>query len=74
MGSSYLVGSLFRIDLGTLAVASQANIGGSSSAIAMASARGYGDRILSAVAVGLLGYAIGNYLGLAVGQIMHNIL
>ena len=68
------LGSLFRIDLGTLAVASQANIGGSSSAIAMASARGYGDRILSAVAVGLLGYAIGNYLGLAVGQIMHNIL
>lgn len=64
------IGYLFKIDAGTLAVASQANIGGSSSALALASARGYTDRILPGIAVGLLGYAIGNYLGLAVGHIM----
>lgn len=68
------IGRLVRIDMGTLAIASQANIGGSASAMALASARGYGDRILPGVAVGLLGYAIGNYLGLSVGSLMKFIL
>jgi uncharacterized membrane protein len=68
------VGRLFRIDMGTLAIASQANVGGSSSAMALASARGYGERILPGIAVGLLGYAIGNYLGLVVGSMMKFIL
>jgi uncharacterized membrane protein len=68
------LGRLLGIDIGTLAVASQANIGGSSSAMALASARGYGDRMLSGIAVGLLGYAVGNYLGLAVGHLMQSIL
>jgi uncharacterized membrane protein len=64
------LGSLFRIDLGTLAVASQANVGGAASAMAMASARGYTDRLLPGIAVGLLGYAIGNYVGFAVASLM----
>ncbi|HCR55105.1 MAG TPA: hypothetical protein DIW27_11865 [Cytophagales bacterium] len=68
------VGYLLRIDAGTLAVASQANVGGSSSALALASARGYTDKILPGIAVGLLGYAVGNYLGLAVGNIMQAFL
>ena len=68
------VGWLLKIDGGTLAVASQANVGGSSSALALASARGYTDRILPGIASGLLGYAIGNYLGLLVGNLMQMIL
>ena len=60
------VGSLLRIDLATLAVASQANVGGAASAIALASARGYVDRLLPGVAVGLLGYAVGTYSGLGI--------
>jgi uncharacterized membrane protein len=68
------LGSLLKIDAGTLAVASQANVGGSSSAMAMASARGYSDRILPGIAVGLLGYAVGNYLGLAVASLMQGLL
>jgi len=64
------VGKLLKMDAGMLAVASQANIGGSSSALALASARGYTGMILPGIAVGLLGYAIGNYLGLAVGNLM----
>ncbi len=64
------LGRLVRIDLGTLAVASQANVGGAASAMAMASARGYTDRLLPGVAVGLLGYAIGNYVGFAVAALM----
>ena len=68
------VGSLLKIDAGTLAIASQANVGGSSSAMALASARGYGDRILPGVAVGLLGYAVGNYLGLGVANFINHVL
>lgn len=68
------LGYLLKIDAGTLAVASQANVGGSSSALALASARGYTDKILPGIAVGLLGYAVGNYLGLAVGNIMQILL
>ncbi len=64
------VGRLLRIDLPTLAVASQANVGGAASAMAMASARGYGDRLLPGVIVGLLGYAIGNYAGYAIAMLM----
>jgi len=64
------VGMLFRFDLGTLAVASQANVGGPASAMAMASARGYADRVLPGVAVGLLGYAGGTYVGYLVGVML----
>jgi uncharacterized membrane protein len=68
------IGRLFKIDFGTLAVASQANVGGSASAMAMASARGYTDRFLPGVAVGLLGYAVGNYLGLGIATLMRSFL
>ena len=68
------VGRVLKLDLGTLAIASQANVGGAASAMAMASARGYGDRLLPGVAVGLAGYAVGNYLGFAVATIMRSIL
>jgi uncharacterized membrane protein len=61
------VGRLFRIDAATLAVASQANIGGPASAMALAGTRGYTELLLPGIAVGLLGYAIGNYMGYVVG-------
>jgi len=67
-------GRLARIDLATLAVASQANVGGAASAIALAGARGYVDRLVPGVAVGLLGYALGNYIGLGVGFITRALL
>jgi uncharacterized membrane protein len=64
------VGRALRIDLATLAVASQANVGGPASAMALASAKGYTDRLVPGVAVGLLGYAVGNYLGFAVSALL----
>jgi uncharacterized membrane protein len=64
------MGRVLRLDLGTLAVASQANIGGSASAMALASARGYADKILPGVAVGLLGNALGNYIGFAIAAVV----
>jgi uncharacterized membrane protein len=68
------VGRLARLDMATLAVASQANVGGAASAIALASARGYHSRLVPGVAVGLVGYAVGNYLGLAVGLFMRGMI
>ena len=63
-------GRLLGIDFGTLAVASQSNVGGAASGMAMASARGYVDKILPGIAVGLLGYAMGNYIGFFVATLM----
>ena len=45
-------------------VASQASIGGPSTALALATALGRAELALPAVAIGLLGYLLGTYLGL----------
>lgn len=70
----FAIGRLVRLDFGTLAVASQANVGGAASAIAMAGARGYSDRLLPGAAVGIVGYAVGNYIGYAVAILMRGLL
>lgn len=70
----FVGGRLVGLDLKTLAVASQANVGGPASAMALASARGYTDRLLPGVAVGLLGYAVGNYIGFAVASVMRGVI
>ena len=68
------LGLLFRLDATTLAIASQANVGGPASAMALATARGAADRVLPGVAVGLLGYAMGNYTGFAMGMLVRGAL
>ena len=68
------IGRLVGLDLKTLAVASQANVGGPASAMALAAARGYTDRLLPGVAVGLMGYAAGNYLGLFVAAMLRGVI
>lgn len=68
------VGRLVGLDLKTLAVASQAAVGGPASAMALATARGYTDRLLPGVAAGLLGYAAGNYLGLGVAALLRGVI
>lgn len=65
------VGRLAKLDLPTLVVASQANIGGPASAMALATARGYGDKLLPGIAIGILGYAVGNYAGFGVARVVH---
>ena len=57
---------LARFDVETVSVASQAAIGGPSSALALAVGRDWTALVLPGVGVGLLGYALGNYLGLGV--------
>ncbi len=70
----YAGGRLLRLDLPTLSVASQAAIGGPSTAIALANARGWTSLTLPGAAVGLLGYAVGTYSGLAVAELLKSLL
>ncbi|MEM1187838.1 MAG: DUF819 family protein [Pseudomonadota bacterium] len=64
------IGIMLRIDSKVIAIASQANVGGASSAMAIAGARGAPQLILPGVAVGLLGTALGNYVGLLVANLI----
>lgn len=66
----YGLGRMLKLDLATLSVASQAAVGGPSSAMAVAVAREWRGLILPGIAVGLFGYAVGNYLGFAVANLV----
>jgi uncharacterized membrane protein len=54
---------LAGLDLDGAAVASQANVGGSTSALALAKSLGREDLLLPAILLGALGNAIGTFLG-----------
>lgn len=54
---------LGRLDLDMAAIASQANIGGSTTALALAKSRGRHDLVLPAVLLGALGNALGSFAG-----------
>ena len=54
---------LLRMDVDIAAVASQANVGGGTSALALARSLGRSDLVLPAVLIGSLGNAIGTFLG-----------
>lgn len=54
---------LMRLDADMAAVASQANVGGSTSALALARSLGRSDLVLPAVLIGSLGNAVGNFFG-----------
>jgi uncharacterized membrane protein len=63
-------GRLLRMDLGSLSVASQAAVGGPSSALAVAVSREWKGLVLPGIIVGLLGYALGTYLGFSVAYLL----
>ena len=59
---------LLRLDLSTAAVASQANVGGGTSALALARSLGREDLILPGILMGSLGNAIGTFAGFLVAR------
>ena len=65
---------LLRLDVDIAAVASQANVGGGTSALALARSLGRGDLVLPAVLIGSLGNAVGTFLGLTVARMLPALL
>ncbi|KML39341.1 DUF819 domain-containing protein [Cytobacillus firmus] len=64
---SLTAGKLLKYDLEEILLASNANVGGPTTAAAMAIAKGWKDLIGPILVVGTLGYIIGNYVGTALG-------
>ena len=60
-------GKLFKYNLEDILLVSNANIGGPTTAAAMAIAKGWKDLIGPILVVGTLGYIIGNYIGTTLG-------
>ncbi len=69
MFCSFAAGRLLGFSLEETVIASNANIGGPTTAAAMAVAKGWDPLILPAILVGTLGYVLGNYYGILVGTI-----
>ena len=63
-------GKIFKIDLAEIVIASNANMGGPTTAAAMAVARKWKDLVIPAVLCGTLGYAIATFIGVAIGNFL----
>jgi len=67
---SLILGKLFKFNLEEILLASNANIGGPTTAAAMAIAKGWNRLIGPIILAGILGYIIGNYLGIFMGNLL----
>ena len=63
-----LAGRLFRLDLRELLIASNANMGGPTTAAAMAAANRWPALVMPAILCGTLGYAFATFAGVALGN------
>ena len=65
---TFLGAKVFNFTLEEAIIASNANIGGPTTAVAMATSKGWNKYVAPAMLVGTLGYIIGTYFGIFLGQ------
>jgi uncharacterized membrane protein len=65
-----LAGRLLKVDLAEVVIASNANMGGPTTAAAMAVARRWDALVIPAILCGTLGYAVATFVGVAVGRLL----
>jgi uncharacterized membrane protein len=70
MAVSFGIGKLLNYSVEEIIIASNANIGGPTTATAMAISKGWTDLVAPAMLVGVFGYGIGTYLGIIVGNLL----
>lgn len=68
----YGVGALLKQDWDIISIASQANVGGTASAMALARSLNRNDLTLPGILVGALGNAAGSYFGILIAEILRN--
>lgn len=61
-----VAGRLLKLDLAELVIGSAAAIVGSAAGAAIASAKGWRTLVTAAITVGMLGYAVANFIGIAI--------
>lgn len=67
---SFIAGKLLNYSVEEIIIASNANIGGPTTAAAMAISKGWADLVGPAMLVGVFGYGVGTYLGITVGTLL----
>ncbi len=72
MAVEFLFGKLLKFNLEDIILASNANIGGPTTAVAMAISKGWIELVGPIMLVGTLGYIIGTYAGTFVGTLLLN--
>ena len=70
MAFCFVGGKLLRFDLEDIILASNANIGGPTTAAGMAISQGWSALVGPVMLVGTFGYVIGTYLGILVGSLL----
>ncbi len=66
----FVIGRLFHFNLEEIIIASNANIGGPTTAAGMAISQGWSRLVGPSMLVGTFGYVIGTWLGIIMGSIM----
>jgi len=64
------LGRFFRMDIGVLTIASVATKAGPPLVVPVAEVKGWRHLVLPGIIVGMLGYAIGNYVGYGVAHVV----
>lgn len=70
MTVTLVFGKVFHFSIEEIVLASNANIGGPTTAAAMAISKGWGVLVGPIMLIGTLGYILGNYYGLLVGYLL----